>query len=146
MITGRRVREIAASELLLYPNLVLADSSGVAAVVISRSGRTSGTVRAAEFLEREKDIRTLAVIGTRNQPLDQIASSTLGLPACDEKSTVMTRSLTAMLLGLQYLVAMVAGDDELIAALARLPAIAQQAISALHPRRREFVASHQFDD
>src|SRR5205823_3749970 len=41
MITGRRARAVAASELLLYPNLVLADSSGVAAAVISRSGRTS---------------------------------------------------------------------------------------------------------
>ena len=50
MITGRRARAIAASELLLFPNLVLPDSSGVAAVVISRSGRTSETVRAAEFL------------------------------------------------------------------------------------------------
>ncbi len=105
MITGRRARAIAASELLLYPDLVLADSSGVAAAVISRSGRTSETVRAAELLEREHDIRTLAVTGTRNQPLDQIASSTLGLPPCDEESTVM-----------------------------------------LHPRIREFVASHQFDD
>ena len=146
MITGRRARAIAASELLLYPNLVLADSSGVAAAVISRSGRTSETVRAAEFLEREKDIRALAVTGTRNQRLDQIASSTLGLPPCDEESTVMTRSFTAMLLGLQYLAAMVAGDDGLIAALARLPAIAEKAIGALHPRVREFVASHQFDD
>src|SRR5438046_6122786 len=102
--------------------------------VISRSGRTSETVRAAEFLEREKDIRTLAVTGTRNQPLDQIASSTLGLPSCDEESTVMTRSFTAMLLGLQYLAAMVAGDDGFITALARLPAVAEEVISALHPR------------
>src|SRR5438046_7033420 len=43
--------------------------------VISRSGRTSETVRAAELLEREHDIRTLAVTGTRNQPLEQIARS-----------------------------------------------------------------------
>src|SRR5438046_9275090 len=107
MITGRRARAIAASELLLYPNLVLADSSGVAAGVISRSGRTSETVRAAEFLEREKDIRTLAVTGTRNQPLDQIASSTLGPPACDGKNTGMPRPCSAPRLRLEDLAAMV---------------------------------------
>src|SRR5438067_11351787 len=58
----------------------------------------------------------------------------------------MTRSFTAMLLGLQYLAAMVAGDDGLIAALAKLPAVAEKAMGALHPRICEFVATHQFDD
>ncbi|HEV2716066.1 MAG TPA: SIS domain-containing protein [Terriglobales bacterium] len=146
IITGRRAQAIAASELLLFPDLVLAGSSGVAAVVISRSGRTSETVRATELLEREKDIRTIAVTGTRNQPLDQLASSTLGLPPCDEESTVMTRSFTTMLLGLQCLAAMVVGDDALIAALSKLPAAAEVAISDLHLRIREFVGSRQFDD
>ena len=146
IITGRSAQAIAASELLLYPDLVLAGSSRVGAVAISRSGRTSETVRAAEFLEREKDIRTLAVTGTRNQLLDQVASSTLGLPSCDEQSTVMTRSFTAMLLGLQYLAARVAGDDALIAMLTRLPKLAEAAMDALHPRIREFVNSRRFDD
>ena len=146
IITGRRAQAIAASELLLYPDLVLAGSSGVAAVAISRSGRTSETVRAAEFLEREKDIRTLAVTGTRNQPLDQIASSSLGLPPCDEESTVMTRSFTAMLLGLQYLGATVACDDGFITSLAKLPAVAEKVIGALHSRIREFVTSNDFAD
>jgi glutamine---fructose-6-phosphate transaminase (isomerizing) len=146
MITGRRAQAIAASELLLYPDLVLAGSLGVAAVAISRSGRTSETVRAAEFLEREKDIRTLAVSGTRNQSLDQVTSSALGLPACDEQSTVMTRSFTAMLLSLQYLAARVAGDDAVIVGLTRLPKLAEAAIGALHLRIREFVTSHHFAD
>src|SRR5207245_5919111 len=61
MLRGQRGRAIPASELLLFPDLVLAGSGKVAAAVISRSGRTSETVRAAEFLENEKDIRTLAV-------------------------------------------------------------------------------------
>jgi len=146
MITGRRAQAIAASELLLYPDLVLAGSSGVAAVAISRSGRTSETVRAAEFLERDKNIRTLAVTGTTSQALDQVSSSTLGLPTCEEQSTVMTRSFTAMLLGLQYLAAKLAGDDALIAALTRLPKLAGAAMDALHPRIREFVGSRKFDD
>jgi glutamine---fructose-6-phosphate transaminase (isomerizing) len=146
IITGRRAQAVAASELLLYPDLVLAGSAGIAAVAISRSGRTSETVRAAEFLEREKDIRTLAATGTRGQSLDQVTSSTLGLPACDEQSTVMTRSFTAMLLGLQYLAAMVAGDDAVIAGLTKLPKLAEAVIGALHPRIREFVTSRHFAD
>ena len=40
-ITGMRARAIPASELLLFPEIVLAGSESIAAVVISRSGRTS---------------------------------------------------------------------------------------------------------
>ena len=59
-----RARAIPASELLLFPELVLAGAKDVAAVVISRSGQTSEAVRAAQLLEREKNIRVLAVTGT----------------------------------------------------------------------------------
>src|SRR4051812_17422830 len=44
-ITGMRARAIAASELLLFPEIVLAGSDNVAAVIISRSGQTSEAVR-----------------------------------------------------------------------------------------------------
>jgi len=46
-ITGKRARAIPASELLLFPDLVLAGSQEIAAAVISRSGRTSETLKAA---------------------------------------------------------------------------------------------------
>jgi glucosamine--fructose-6-phosphate aminotransferase (isomerizing) len=146
MLTGQRARAIPASELLLFPDLVVAGSGKVAAVVISRSGRTSETVRATEFLENEKDVRTLAVTGTADQPLEQIASRTLPLPPSDEKSTVMTRSFTSMLLGLQYLAACVADDHSFVKSLSGLPAPADKALNALHPRVREFVSSRQFAD
>jgi len=146
MLTGQRARAIPASELLLFPDLVLAGSGKVAAAVISRSGRTSETVRAAEFLENEKDIRTLAVTGTNDQPLQQIAASTLPLLPSDEKSTVMTRSFTSMLLGLQYLGACVADDDSFAKCLTRLPGPAEKTLNDLHPRIQEFVSSHQFAD
>ncbi len=111
-ITGMRARAIPASELLLFPELVSGGHGRgkMAAVVISRSGRTSETVRAARLLEREKNIRVLAVTGTPDQPLEQVATATLPLLPCDEQSTVMTRSFTSMLLGLQYLAACQADD------------------------------------
>jgi len=145
-ITGMRVRAIPASELLLFPELVLAGSGGVAAVVISRSGRTSEALRAAELLEREKNIRTLSVTGTVGQPLEKIASATLPFLPCDERSTVMTRSFTTMLLGLQYLAACQAGDQTFLKSLGRLPAMADRTLTGLQPRVQEFVASRRFAD
>jgi len=145
-ITRMRARAIPASELLLFPELVLAGAGEIAAVVISRSGRTSEAVRAAQLLEREKNIRTLAVTGTPDQPLEQIATATLPLLPCDEQSTVMTRSFTSMLLGLQYLAACQADDRTLATALGKLPAMAGRVMSSLHPRVREFVGTRQFAD
>jgi glucosamine--fructose-6-phosphate aminotransferase (isomerizing) len=146
MITGMRARAIPASELLLFPDLVLAGSGDLAAVVISRSGRTSEALRAAQLLEQEKNIRTLAVTGTADQPLEQIASATLPLPACDEQSMVMTRSFTSMLLGLQYLAACQVDDRTFAKSLGRLPALAERVMSELQPRILEFFDSRQFAD
>ena len=145
-ITGMRARAIPASELLLFPELVLAGSENLAAVVISRSGQTSEAVRAAQFLESGKNIRVLAVTGTPDQPLEQIASATLPLLPCDEQSTVMTRSFTSMLLGLQYLAACQANDSAFLESLGKLPDFAQRAMNTLHPRIREFVGARQFAD
>jgi glucosamine--fructose-6-phosphate aminotransferase (isomerizing) len=145
-LTRMRARAIPASELLLFPELVLAGTGEIAAVVISRSGQTSEAVRAAQLLEREKNIRVLAVTGTPDQPLEQIASATLPLLPCDEQSTVMTRSFTSMLLGLQYLAACQADDRRFLKALGRLPAGTDRVMTDLHPRIREFVRERQFAD
>jgi glucosamine--fructose-6-phosphate aminotransferase (isomerizing) len=146
MITGMRARAFPASELLLFPDLVLQGSAEIAAVVISRSGRTSEAVRAAQLLEQEKNIRTLAVTCTLDQPLQQIATATLPFLACDEQSTVMTRSFTSMLIGLQYLAACRAEDRTLAKSLFKLPPLAAKALDIVHQQVRELVSSHQFAD
>jgi glucosamine--fructose-6-phosphate aminotransferase (isomerizing) len=135
-----------ASELLLFPEIVLAGSENLAAVVISRSGRTSEAVRAAQVLEREKNIRVLAVTGTPDQPLEQTATATLPLLPCDEQSTVMTRSFTSMLIGLQYLAACEADNLVLLNSFSKLPRLAQKAIDNLHPQIRDFAGAPQFSD
>jgi glucosamine--fructose-6-phosphate aminotransferase (isomerizing) len=145
-ITGMPARAIPASELLLFPEIVLAGSQDLAAVVISRSGRTSEALRAAQLLEREKNIRVLAVTGTPDQPLEQIATATLPLIPCDEQSTVMTRSFSSMLIGLQYLAACQANDSALLKSFGKLPGLAQKAMDSLHPRVRDFAGSRQFAD
>lgn len=145
VITGVRARAVPASELLLAPDLVLNGLEDVAAIVISRSGRTSEVLRAAEYLE-DKNIRTLAISCAADQPLEQIASSTIALSPADEESTVMTRSFTSMLLGLQYLAACMSDEHALSKALRHLPTAVQPVLGDLHPRIQEFVAAHRFAD
>jgi glucosamine--fructose-6-phosphate aminotransferase (isomerizing) len=145
-ITGLRARAIPASELLLFPDLWLAGSENYAAVLISRSGRTSEVLKAAEFLESKKKIATVAVTCAGDQPLERIASSTLALLPADEESTVMTRSFTSMLLALQYLAAFFVENHAFAKALRKLPTAAERVLNDLHPRLREFVGAHQFAD
>lgn len=145
-ITGLRARAIPASELLLFPDLALAGSSNVAAVVISRSGRTSEALRAAELLRYKKDIRTLGVTCAAEGQLQHIATSTVTLLPANEESTVMTRSFTSMLLALQYTAACVAEDESFLDSLHKMTSQAESAMSALDPRIRDFVNSHQFAD
>lgn len=145
-LTGGRARAVPASELLFYPEIALAGSKAVVPVLISRSGRTSETVQAAEFLERAKDIRTLAVTCAADQPLERSATHTLRLLQADEKSTVMTRSFTSMLLGLQYLAARVADDDAFVNSLCHLPGAAEQPLNQVHALIRDFVTQRQFAD
>ena len=144
-ISGLRARAVPASEVLLYPDLTLSAAKEMAAVVISRSGRTSEAVRAAEQLQRDRRIPTLGITCAPATPLQQVTSRTLVLSAADESSTVMTRSFTSMLLGLQYLAARIANDMTMIQALEGLPAMAEAVLPGLHQRIKDF-SEHRFAD
>ncbi|HEY7098527.1 MAG TPA: SIS domain-containing protein [Terriglobales bacterium] len=144
-VTGQRARAVAASELLLYPDLVMMGTKKFAPVLISRSGRTSEVLRAGEWLAQQK-IPTFAISCSPNQPLEKIATTTLLLLAADEQSTVMTRSFTSMLLSLQYCATQLKKDAPLAQALRRLPDATSELLTDLHPRIEDFVSAHTFDD
>jgi glucosamine--fructose-6-phosphate aminotransferase (isomerizing) len=146
MITGIRARAIPASELLLFPDLVLTDTTKCRPILVSRSGHSSEVVRAAQYLEKERGIRTLAISCTTHQPLEEISASTVHLLPADEKSMVMTRSFTSMLLGLQSLAACVANRKEITHGLRRLPDGVQNVLDSVDPRIREFVQARNFAD
>jgi glucosamine--fructose-6-phosphate aminotransferase (isomerizing) len=145
-LTGLRARAVPASEVLLFPDLLLTGKAPCQPVLISRSGRTSEVLKAAEYLESTRKIRTLAISCAADQPLGAICTISLNLVPADEKSTVMTRSFSSMLLGLQALAAAVAGKREFIEALGRVPAAAQAALEAMRPRIASFVQLNEFND
>jgi glucosamine--fructose-6-phosphate aminotransferase (isomerizing) len=144
-LTGLQARAIPASEIMLYPELVLASNRKFVPVLISRSGQTSEVLKAAELL-RSRSIPTLAISCAERQALQNLASLTIALPAADEKSTVMTRSFTSMLLALQNLAAMLGQNSSHGDALARMPELAAPVLRTLPDRIRDFVAAHEFAD
>jgi glucosamine--fructose-6-phosphate aminotransferase (isomerizing) len=147
LLTGRPARAIPASEVLLFPQLTQAEGSGLQAVVISRSGRTSEAVRAANVLRQELRIPTVGITCYgQTSELEKACEATIKLSVADEQSTVMTRSFTSMLLCLQVLAAQHAGNTQFVESAhsmakefaLRIPAIAEQI--------ETFVAQHTFAD
>jgi glucosamine--fructose-6-phosphate aminotransferase (isomerizing) len=146
MITGARGRAIPASELLLFPDLVLNKAVEYQPILVSRSGHSSEIVRAARYLEHERKIPTLAISCSKDHPLGETSRGTIHVLPADEKSIVMTRSFSSMLLELQSIAASVANRKEITEGLRRLPDALHPVLGALSTRVEEFVQARAFAD
>ncbi len=145
-LTGQRARAVPASELLLFPQLVLSEDRPCQPVLISRSGHTSEVLKAAELLEVQHNVRTLAISCATHQKLEEISALTIYQLPADEQSTVMTRSFTSMLLGLQALAAERGKQKEFAESLRKLPAQMAPHMEELSSRVQQFVETHLFAD
>ena len=143
---GLRARAVPASEILLYPELNLPKGGEYVPVLISRSGQTSEVLDAARLLEKERNLRTIAITCAEGQPLESLSTVTLKMTAADEKSMVMTRSFTSMLLGLQYLGASVSENRNFCDALLRLPEEVSPLLEKYPSQLRRFVESRRYAD
>ncbi|MGC1265799.1 MAG: SIS domain-containing protein [Candidatus Acidiferrum sp.] len=110
-----------ASELLFAREEVLRRSSARQVVLISRSGKTTEVLRAAELLKAGGGIRALGVTCNTSSAFGELCTRTVTLPWADEKSVVMTRSFTSILLLFERLGAKLAGDSRPASALDALP-------------------------
>jgi glucosamine--fructose-6-phosphate aminotransferase (isomerizing) len=139
-------RAVPASDLLLYPGLTLHTGRDYIPVVISRSGLTSEAVRAAQMLEKDRNLRAIAITCADGQPLEASCSVTIKLQDADEQSTVMTRSFTTMLLALQSLAAAVSGNNVFRGALVELPQQVEPLLKTMSDGLRLFARSRTFSD
>jgi glucosamine--fructose-6-phosphate aminotransferase (isomerizing) len=146
LLTGQAARAIPASEILLFPKLLEAEGAGIQAVVISRSGRTSEAVRAVSVLKQRLGIATIGISCAKGSELEQACDTCIVLEAADEKSTVMTRSFTSMLMTLQVLAACQSGTFEIIDGLRGMSEKFAERIYALADEMETFVTRHEFAD
>jgi glutamine---fructose-6-phosphate transaminase (isomerizing) len=143
VLTGEKARAIPASEILLFPQTVPVPCQPV---LISRSGHTSEAVEAAEYLERSMNIRTLAITCGTNTPIQKVSSHCIVLPEADEKSTVMTRSFTSMLLVLQSLAAIRGDRRDFLDGVSALPGQVAKRLKEVHETVKSLVQDHTFAD
>ena len=133
-------RAVPASDLLMFPGLTLHTGRDYIPVVISRSGRTSEAVRAAQMLEKD------TIFAPSPSPVPMASrwkpscSVTLNLLDADEQSTVMTRSFTSMLLACNTSGAMVSGHEAFLRALLELPQQVEPLMKEIPQRLRLFAS------
>jgi glutamine---fructose-6-phosphate transaminase (isomerizing) len=142
-LTGGAARAVPASEILLFPKTLPEHAQYV---LISRSGHTSEVVQVAEHLKKHSKAPLLSITCGADTPLAKLADYTITLRPADEKSTVMTRSFTSMLVTLQALAATRAEDKKFLSALHTL---SKEAAAILEPAQqtiRSLVNSRNFAD
>lgn len=127
LLTGETARAIPASEILLFPKLL---PQACRPILISRSGRTSEIIEAGNYLKQRNQTAALAITCGTGTPIENVSTHVVRLPIADEKSTVMTRSFTSMLLALQLLAAERGRNSEFANGIGALP-------GGMEPRMRE---------
>jgi glutamine---fructose-6-phosphate transaminase (isomerizing) len=137
---------VPASELLFAADEVLRRTGARQAVLVSRSGETTEVLRAGMLLEKHREIATLGVTCNANGPLEKFCRQMLRLSWADEKSTVMTRSFTSMLLALERLGALLSGDVRQAAPLEGLPEKGEAWMDANADKIQAFAAKRHFED
>ena len=142
--TGQGAFAIAASEIMLFPDAALLRTPDLQAVVISRSGETSEALRALELLRDRYKVPTLGITCGTNTPLEAGCDLCLSLHTANDKSPVMTRSFTSMLMSLQLLAARASGDTDLLKDLEKVADRCASLIEKWSSSVEEFVARRDF--
>jgi len=137
---------VPASELLFASDEVLQRAEARQVVFVSRSGKTTEVLRAAEMLKKKAAVRTLGVTCSESSALGDLCTHLVTLPWADEKSMVMTRSFTSILLLFERLGARFAGDAGLTSALDVLPEKTTRWLAANADKIRALGTERKFED
>jgi glucosamine--fructose-6-phosphate aminotransferase (isomerizing) len=137
---------VPASELLFAPHQVLKRTGARQVVLVSRSGKTTEVLRAAEWLKANARVRTLGVTCSERSVLRELCTHTVQLPWADERSMVMTRSFTSILLLFERLGAKFSGDAGLLSALDGLPEKTATWLAGNADKIQAFGAKQRFAD
>src|ERR1700730_11188858 len=137
---------VPASELLFAPEETLRRLGAEQVVLMSRSGETTEVLRVAELLQKHHTVQTLGVTCNPQGPLEKLCTHSFKLTWADEKSTVMTRSFTAILLAFQRLALQFIGDNLLSSALDQLPQKGQAWLDSHAEKIQEFASRRKVAD
>lgn len=144
-LTGRAAQAVSGGELLLNPQTVV-QTGGVRylLVAVSRSGTTTETLKAVEKFKNEKR-GDVVVISNYNEALSQMADFNFVMDKGQEQSVAQTRSFASMYVAAAALAAKMAGRDDLLEAMGKLPEIGNSVIGNYESYARSIGENLEFD-
>ena len=129
--TKIKTRAVPAAEIVFFPETVFVDSSRYLAVLLSRSGSTTETVKACD-VARSHNMRTIAITCHPESPLARQSTEALVLEPANEASVTTTQSLSSMVLCGQLMSGIASQDDRYLQQLKMLPQLGRQVINRYH--------------
>ena len=142
-LTGCPARAVPAGELVLNRRTVLTDQKTLL-VAVSRSGTTSETVRAVEDFKTGKRGDVL-VVSNYDEVLSRLADTSVVINKGQEESVAQTRAFASMYVATSVLCARMAGRNDLVDELVRLPEVGSRVINTYESFSKEIGQNLDFD-
>ncbi len=124
--TGQPARAVPSAELFLFPETWIPAQQPLRGVAVSRSGTTTETLRAADYLAKTYQAHLACVTCYPGTPLAAACDFTLVSPEGHEESVAQTRSFSSMLVGCIALAALAGGQSDGLDQLAPLPLVGER--------------------
>lgn len=142
-LTGCPARAVPGGELVLNAKTVLTDQKTLL-VAVSRSGTTSETLKAVKNFKSQKR-GDVVVISNYDEVLSRLANVNIVIDKGQEKSVAQTRAFASMYVAASVLCARMAGRDDLVEAMKKLPEAGNWVISNYESLAREIGENLGFD-
>jgi glucosamine--fructose-6-phosphate aminotransferase (isomerizing) len=142
-LTGCTARAVPAGELVLNPKTVLTDQKTLL-VAVSRSGTTSETLKAVGNFRSERG-RGIIAISNYDEVLSRLADVSLVMDQGQEESVAQTRSFASMYVAACVLCARMAGREDLVEAMRKLPEVGNWVIGNYESIAKEIGENLDFD-
>lgn len=120
-LTGCPARALPAGELVLNPGTAFTDQKTLL-VAVSRSGTTSETLKAVENFKESRRGSVMA-ISNYDEALSQLADMNILIDKGQEESVAQTRAFASMYVAACVLCARMAGRNDLVEAMHKLPEV-----------------------
>lgn len=142
-LTGCAARAVPGGEMLLNSQTVLSDQKTLL-VAISRSGTTTETVKAVEKFKAGQRGKVI-VISNYDETLSRLADANIVISKGQEESVAQTRSFASMFVAVTAFCARMAGRDDLLSAMGKLPEVGSSVMGHYELFAKEIGANLDFD-
>lgn len=144
-VTGVDSMAISGSEMIFHSEVYLpqniTENNKLLVISISRSGKSVEVIEAVNKIKGIDNVITMSVTCTKDSELVQTTKHFIYSKNGLEKSIIMTRSFTSMLLGIELFALLWAEEKEMIKDLRRLSYIFEDNISKWDEQMKDFAAN-----